>query len=35
VTESRSVCVEHRYRHVVYADLDVGWLADPLWYLTN
>lgn len=22
-----------RYRHVVYADLDVGWLADPLWYL--
>lgn len=21
------------YRHVVYADLDVGWLADPLWYL--
>jgi hypothetical protein len=23
-----------QYRHVVYADLDVGWLADPLWYLT-
>ena len=22
-----------QYRHVVYADLDVGWLADPLWYL--
>src|SRR3954468_23335694 len=22
-----------RYRHVIYADLDVGWLADPLWYL--
>jgi hypothetical protein len=22
-----------RYRHVVYADVDVGWLADPLWYL--
>ena len=22
-----------RYSHVVYADLDVGWLADPLWYL--
>ncbi|CAN7427555.1 putative nucleotide-diphospho-sugar transferase [Bradyrhizobium sp. LjRoot220] len=22
-----------RYRHVVYADLDIGWLADPLWYL--
>jgi hypothetical protein len=21
------------YRHVVYADLDVGWIADPLWYL--
>jgi hypothetical protein len=21
------------YRHVVYADLDIGWLADPLWYL--
>jgi hypothetical protein len=24
-----------RYRHVVYADLDVGWLADPLWYLQS
>jgi len=22
-----------RYHHVVYADIDVGWLADPLWYL--
>jgi hypothetical protein len=22
-----------QYDHVVYADLDVGWLADPLWYL--
>jgi hypothetical protein len=22
-----------RYRHVVYADLDVGWVADPIWYL--
>lgn len=22
-----------RYRHVVYADLDIGWLADPLGYL--
>jgi Nucleotide-diphospho-sugar transferase len=22
-----------QYRHVVYADLDVGWLAEPLWYL--
>jgi Nucleotide-diphospho-sugar transferase len=23
------------YRHVVYADLDVGWLSDPLWYLQS
>ncbi|HWE72430.1 MAG TPA: putative nucleotide-diphospho-sugar transferase [Stellaceae bacterium] len=22
-----------QYRHVVYADLDVAWLGDPLWYL--
>lgn len=22
-----------RHDHVVYADVDVGWLADPLWYL--
>lgn len=22
-----------RYDHVVYADIDIGWLADPLWYL--
>lgn len=24
-----------RYDHVVYADVDVGWLADPLWYLES
>ncbi len=22
-----------QYRHVVYADVDIGWLGDPLWYL--
>jgi Nucleotide-diphospho-sugar transferase len=24
-----------RYRHVVYADVDVAWLSDPLWYLQS
>jgi hypothetical protein len=24
-----------QYDHVVYADVDVGWLADPLWYLQS
>lgn len=24
-----------QYSHVVYADLDVGWIADPLWYLQS
>lgn len=24
-----------RYDHVVYADVDVAWLADPLWYLQS
>jgi hypothetical protein len=23
------------YRHVVYADIDVAWLSDPLWYLQS
>lgn len=24
-----------RHRHVVYSDVDVAWLADPLWYLQS
>jgi hypothetical protein len=24
-----------QYRHVVYADIDVAWLSDPLWYLQS
>jgi hypothetical protein len=24
-----------QHRHVVYADLDVAWLSDPLWYLQS
>jgi hypothetical protein len=24
-----------QHRHVVYADVDVAWLADPLWYLQS